>query len=135
MALQTVNICINVYIILYKVNSCIYIYISHISNCLLFSRHLACTDIRTCEVPAGPYSETCEDAVESNPQAVFKPPADTSHVRISVRVRYQQVPIQRPVRRKLNLTPQVRSRAPWGARSGDAGLPGLTLKRRSRSKS
>ena len=77
----------------------------------------------------------CEDAVESNPQAVFKPPADTSHVRISVRVRYQQVPIQRPVRRKLNLTPQVRSRAPLGARSGDAGLPGLTLKRRSRSKS
>ena len=45
------------------------------------------------------------DPVESIPQAVFKPPADTSHVRISVRVRYQQVSIQRPVRRKLNLSP------------------------------
>ena len=31
--------------------------------------HLACTDIRTCEVPAGPYSETCEVQVESVPQA------------------------------------------------------------------
>ena len=80
--------------------------------------HLACTDIRTCEVPvesvthawkdvtdkarkqgllAGLYSETCEAQVES--------------------------------------VPQVRSRAPWGARSGDAGLPGFPLKRRSRSKS
>ena len=69
------------------------------------------------------------------PQAVFKPPADTSHVRISVRVRYQQVSIQRPVRSQLNLTPQVRSRAPLGARSGDPDLPGFPLKRRSRSKS
>ena len=75
------------------------------------------------------------DPVESIPQAVFKPPADTSHVRISVRVRYQQVSIQRPVRSQWNLTPQVRSRAPLGARSGDSDLPGFNLKRRSRSKS
>ena len=31
--------------------------------------------------------------------------------------------------------PQVRSRAPLGARSGDSDLPGFPLKRRSRSKS
>ena len=31
----------------------------------------------------------CEESVESIPQAVFKPPADTSHVRISVHERYQ----------------------------------------------
>ena len=38
--------------------------------------HLVCTDIRTCEVPAGLYSEIFEAQVESIPQAVFKSPAD-----------------------------------------------------------
>ena len=42
----------------------------------IIARHLACTDIRTCEVPAGLYSETFEAQVESIPQAVFKSPAD-----------------------------------------------------------
>ena len=75
----------------------------------------------------------CEESVESNPPGSVQ--ATSSHVRISVCVRYQQVSIQRPVRSQLNLTPQVRSRAPWGARSGEAGLTGFLLKRRSRSKS
>ena len=37
------------------------------------------------------------------------------------------------VQAQVESVPQLRSRAPWGARSGDAGLPGCPLKRRSRS--
>ena len=102
-----------------------------------------------------PNPGTCEDSVESIPLWQKRSDTENKKREVTDKARKQgllkqsqigpfgsqvtrlesrepsHVPIL--VQAQVESVPQVRSRAPWGARSGDAGLPGCPLKRRSRS--